>query len=190
MGRKSSWTINFLLRLIYVTSTSVPVVLMWLWGLTCRSTTFQQSGISWMSRQSGRRSTTHAVRSHTPTSTSTSHSGGSRSSIQVGWQAIHIPKNRSWGWQVSRGGLAPPSFRINKTSAFSTNVQIKVCVSCSWWCPETSEPSAPHLEVSLFLCISESYKRVEVKGPGRELCQLKKSPPGKQGNDFILVWPS
>ena len=42
---------------------------------------------------------------------------------------------------------------------------IKVCVSCSWWCPWTSMLSAAHLSWSLFLSSSRSNARGE--GPWR-----------------------
>ena len=73
------------------------------------------------------------------------------------------------------GGKGVPTTQtpnVNKC-AFNKHT-IKVCVSYSLRCPGTSTPSVPHLTVSLYFVSSASNVRVEVEGPSRALCQLKK----------------
>ena len=53
---------------------------------------------------------------------------------------------------------------------------IRVCVSCSWRYPGTSAPSAPHLNMSLYLCSSGSNPRGESRALEGHSGDSSKSP--------------
>ena len=62
-----------------------------------------------------------------------------------------------------KGGQDPDKFQYNEKKCVFNECTIKVCISCSLRCPGTSEPSAPHLTltVSLFLCSFASNAQAE-----------------------------
>ena len=54
--------------------------------------------------------------------------------------------------------------RIDVKKCVFNKRTIKVCVSCCWWCPGTSAPSAAHLSVSLHLSSNDEASRGPLKG--------------------------
>ena len=90
------------------------------------------------------------------------------------------------GWGAT-WGPASPFLGLMNTSVFFNKCPIHVCASCSWRCPGTFAPSVPHLKLSLFLCRSRSKIWVEVKGPRRDLCQLKKPFEGSWLGSYCTV---
>ena len=69
-----------------------------------------------------------------------------------------------------RGGVPAPSLKLqnNKSNCFFLST-IKVCVSCSWQCLETSLPSATHWMMFLYLCSSGSNVRNVLRATQRTL---------------------
>ena len=75
-------------------------------------------------------------------------------------------------------GAGYPQFSEQQKLVHFQQDTIKVCNSCSRQVPGTFASRAAHLMVSLDLCTSGRIICIEVEGPWRALCQLKKLDKG------------